>query len=941
MATQGIIHKLEQISSLELSSEEDVRLKFAADFFRLLGYTDDYLATEFPVYSYHGGKKLPVTHADMVYFDSSEWMAHKSEKERKWPQDHSLLIAEIKKPTEILDSEGQAEHYARWLGAPFIVSTNGKELIIWRHKGEYLSYEKVLHIKSNELISQWDQIEDLILRERVIKLIVESQERVEKGIKLSYELYLRSQRTKLNALIRFPLSRLLDPKKSVSTFDLYLEASDKPKAQEIKSEELLSTDGSAIILGEPGSGKTYLLRYLTLKVAENKADNEDDVIPIIIEGKQWGHLHRGLVEFIYDELKSLVKGITPNIIESELTKNKFIIFIDGYDEIRTERDIFKRELEKFIIAYDTKIVLTSREANYRGELSPYFNIWKIKPLSEEQIDEFGQQVTSISILSYRLRSQNLLELARLPLYLSMICQLINKNEKIPNNIALLHNNFANYLLDEYPKQKDPAFEPKVPLEAKLDFLSELSREQFKDRYFNEYHQCIKDEQWLNKKELLLSEILESGLLIGDPSSFMDFVHPTVAEFFYARSISFLSSDQIIAFANENVEKEEIFEVFRLLIGLLRDQNKQKPLLDYLEENNLVLFLKCLDGRYHADVDNMKYYPDIEKQYLAQMQSSYNSLLNRYFNKCKTLFPPFRGHLFDQSNIDTLKVKVIGSLDANQEILSYKYSFVDPLNESIEPEINPSLAVIIAVSFGKDNNTRHRSPRFPIMASSSSDGCNYINLQMARLGLDSAREIAVTDIKNNLKILIDKYRLMNTWPLLCEQLIFEIHRAASTARRFQDKILEPLWNYESGIYDANEYLDVFMSIRQHPFVQFGDRKKPLDLNGIISNLELLTRNSIDISKYVLPEFPNTGLQYAPIQIQRRIELIYSLLPTLYSDMVDANFPNLRKYLWHCNIYPFKYVIYINKTKYTRDYLKYAINAAYCMPITHEEKKGCSC
>lgn len=940
MTTQGIIDKLEQILSSELSSEEDVRLKFAAEFFRLLDYDDDCLATEFPIYSYHGKKKLPVTHADMVYFDSPEWKSHNSEKERKWTQDHSLLIAEIKKPSEVLDSEGQAEHYARWLGAPCIISTNGKELIIWRIKGEYSSYEKVLQIKSKELVSSWEQIEYLIRRERVEKIILESKLKIEQGIKIDYDCYLKSLKTKLNFLIQFPLSRLLDQKKSVSTFDLYLET-DKPKVQEIKSEELLLINKSAIILGEPGSGKTYLLRFLALKLIEDQADNANDIIPIIIEGKQWGHFYRRIAEFIYEDLKLLVKGITPSIIESELSKDKFIIFIDGYDEIRKERDIFKRELEQFIASYNIKIVLTSREANYHGELSPYFDIWKIKPLSEEQIDEFAQQVTSIRWLSLDLKDKNLLELARLPLYLSMICQLVNKSKRIPSNISLLHSSFVKYILLEYPKQKDPAYETRVPLDVKIDFLSELAKERSRNSYFNDYFRCIKDIQWISKKDSIISEILESGLLIGNPSSYMDYIHPTTEEFFYARSISLLSSDQIVAFVRENLIKDETLEPIKLLVGLLRDQNKQKPLLDYLEENNLLLYLKCLDGRYRSDMDNLHYGPEIEKQYLAQMQSSYNSLLDHYFNKSKILFPPFRGYLFDQSQTENLKVKVVGSLDSNQMALSYKYSFIDPLKESIEPEINPSLPVIIAFSLGKDDDIRPSGPPIPIMRSSSRDGCNYINLRMARLGPDSARDVVLFDLKENLKYLIDKKILINTLPLDCEQLISEIHDAASKAKTFQDKILESIWNYETGIYDANIYHDAFLKIKQHPFVQSGNRKIPLRLKDILSKLEYLMDNSIDISKYVLPEFRTIGNQYTPEQIQERIKQVYSLLPRLYSDMVDTNFPNLRKHLWHCNIYPFRYVIQLKKDKSIIDKKEYTINAkytitaAYCMPVMRDE------
>jgi NACHT domain len=412
----------------------------------------------------------------------------------------------------------------------------------------------------------------------VAKVTLDSQFKSEDEI--DYENYLRSLKTKLNNYIGSPLPRFLDPKISVSTFDLHLKK-DRPNVENIESEELLLMERSAIILGEPGSGKTYLLRYLALKLTENIANVKKGVIPIIIEGKQWGHPYSKIIDCICEELKLYVEGITTNTIKSELSKNRLIILVDGYDEIeKNSRNIFRRELEPFIVNYNAKIIITSRDANYHGELSPLFDVWSIEPLSIEQIDEFGKEVTSISLLSYRLRKQNLLELARLPLYLSMICQLINRNKEIPNNIALLHNSFAEYLLSEYPQQKDPTFESCIQLKAKLDFLSELSKERFKDSSFVGYRQCIKEEEWIDKKDLLFSEILESGLLVGDPSKHMDFIHPTIAEFFYARSISLLTSDQILAFAKENVKNEEMIEIFGFLIGLLSDQKKQTPLLDY-------------------------------------------------------------------------------------------------------------------------------------------------------------------------------------------------------------------------------------------------------------------------------------------------------------------------------------------------------------------------
>jgi len=173
-------------------------------------------------------------------------------------------------------------------------------------------------------------------------------------------------------------------------------------------------------------------------------------------------------------------------------------------------------------------------------------------------------------------------------------------------------------------------------------------------------------------------------------------------------------------------------------------------------------------------------------------------------------------------------------------------------------------------------------------------------------------------------------------LICEQLISEIHNAASTAVMFQDRILEPIWKYENGIYDANEYHETFLSIKHHPFVQSGDRRIPLKLKDIFDKLKYLTQKNVTVSNYVLPEFKKDSIlnsdrktdQYTPENIQERIKQVYSLVPKLYSDFVETYFPNLRKYFWHLNIYPFRYIVYYNKFNAT-------IPALYCMPVMREE------
>lgn len=179
-------------------------------------------------------------------------------------------------------------------------------------------------------------------------------------------------------------------------------------------------------------------------------------------------------------------------------------------------------------------------------------------------------------------------------------------------------------------------------------------------------------------------------------------------------------------------------------------------------------------------------------------------------------------------------------------------------------------------------------------------------------------------------------MLLTLPLICEQLISEIHKAASTAVMFQDRILEPIWKYKNGVYDAKEYYEIFLSIRHHPVVQSGDHEIPLKLEYILDELKYLTQENVTISNYVLPEFIKDNIlnskmiwdQYTPENIQERIKQVYSLVPKLYSDFVETYFPNLRKYFWHLNIYPFRYIIYYNKFNAT-------IPALYCMPVMREE------
>ena len=439
----------------------------------------------------------------------------------------------------------------------------------------------------------------ILLYSRVEKFLLDERLKSERLSEIDYEYYISSLYEDLKAYLKWTTARFLENKIDHSILDLSLE--EESNHEKKNAEDVLKSLEPIVILGEPGSGKTYLLRHLAKKLIESISFDESVRIPIIIKARYWGMPFKTIVDAIYNEIHIFVPEITILIVENELALGRYVILVDGFDEIRNSKNEFLLEIERLVRSRMVKIIITSREANYHGELSAQFHAWIIEKISNEQIDEFAKKVASINNFSYILLEHNLLELARLPLYLIMLCRLgIDNQSQIPNNKAKIQEEFARFLLHKYPHRRNPLFNPAFTLNQKLDFLSMLARRKSIDVGFSDYADCAHEIGLIGDSKLLLNEIIESGLLKGDLSR-LDFIHPTIMEFFHARAIASSTPDKIIEFIKERHLQEEYFETVLFLVGQLRDQGNQAIVLDYLEDEDILLYSKCLSARYHIDL----------------------------------------------------------------------------------------------------------------------------------------------------------------------------------------------------------------------------------------------------------------------------------------------------------------------------------------------------
>ncbi|MFN9660140.1 MAG: NACHT domain-containing protein, partial [Cyanobacteriota bacterium] len=186
--------------------------------------------------------------------------------------------------------------------------------------------------------------------------------------------------------------------------------------------ERLNSCQRLVILGDPGAGKTTMLRwlataYLLRHIADPALDQIPDVqtlppqawIPVLIRCRDIGpkdlcrsftdvlSIHLSKTELLPDDAK-----IMGAIILDRIAKGEILLLVDGLDEItdRQDRIMFCEELERMAARYpEAPILVTSRIVGYRD--MPYrmrtgFEHGVISDLQAEDKDQFARRWVEVT-----------------------------------------------------------------------------------------------------------------------------------------------------------------------------------------------------------------------------------------------------------------------------------------------------------------------------------------------------------------------------------------------------------------------------------------------------------------------------------------------------------------------------------------------------------------
>lgn len=652
----------------------------------------------------------------------------------------------------------------------------------------------------------------------------------------------------------------------------YIERKLYPKEDNEQKGDALSTlliNRQVLVLGEAGYGKTFesitLLRYAC---TDSQAS---DLLPVYLPLYEFGTLYTSVLEGILYKTSPFFTGnVDCGIIRDWLKAGKLILILDGIDDITSSenRTRFIAELKNLSQHYpDCYYFATARFNQYHKELEEY---------KEYYLTKFDD-----TIIRARLRNEgistdipkNYYELFENPLFFEAgITVLKSSHLKNHFNRSTLFEKLIMLLYGDWGHQKGVYLSQPLCFSEAILLIGEFAYKYFDQAMFRflEFEHCITELTDSKNKNAIIGSLISSGIFhITDSVKFTHKLFKEYCAAYYLFTKFPFRENQALYISL--IQQDKWKEVFIFIAGMFADIYTQDEFLDFIMQNNLRLYVECMNAKSDLYDDLLSDSTKLALRYLSQIFYSYTYIVNHYFEPLKTFFVPEQG----RASNDERKVCILGNLSADGSQLSYWFDWLPANSQEI-------------VLLSEDEIAEyHKSAEYTAIREFRNFRSFGINLSLSRMNGDTGRKIAITLVKSEIKRILDKNLLIESKYLLCER-VAEYKKNISKIKDSTD------------INEMQRFVD--------ETIEFGRKLVPnavghqygkVDLVPFQRILNHLNKMGVLYDECILPQEDNLNIEgphftwdrYSDEQKIKRVTKFFEFHHESYMEMVEKNFPVL--------------------------------------------------
>ncbi|KJU81302.1 signal transduction protein with Nacht domain protein [Candidatus Magnetobacterium bavaricum] len=509
---------------------------------------------------------------------------------------------------------------------------------------------------------------------------------------------------KLRLNVELTSLRILEMSRPLNLLDIYIKTrlyeKNGKKEQTSKSmfiEEALKGYKKVVILGDPGAGKTTMLKHVTLQLADKGIEGVKG-IPIFVTLRDYINKFKpDLLDYLDEDLlRRYGFNHARKYLEGEFKSGNVALFFDGLDEVSANYnkviEVINNVATKYANCY---IAVTCRKAGWRGGIKESFKTFEVLGFTPADITNFvekwflGETEKARELNRELARRERIKSIIGNPLLLSFVCILYSKLNTFPERRLTLYERCVNVLLNDWDESRGIERRSIFDQEKKKQLLQEIAYRFFiagkndfnRDELIRAIEECL-PVLYLKQEDAadILQEISANhGLLKEQPDGLYGFIHVMVQEYFAACEI-YDRRDYKIAIENSFNPFWE--EVTLLLAGIGNSTKLIKGIFektDDIFDHNLRFAGSCL-----AEKPTLKGDTNLRSAILKKLRDVVNK--SKYkLNKDKAI-----NVLAENGEFDFL----LGVLSNKKTDLTLRYSITDALGKLADSSIVADLMVLL-------------------------------------------------------------------------------------------------------------------------------------------------------------------------------------------------------------------------------------------------------